>query len=271
MIDPEIRRLFIELFETTLRERRIALPQAVANVKEQAAAHGALLSGRTVVGVGEVYRYELKARGAMAWDLLQQVLSDVGLSPDPESMSIVKEILAAAIHAQYDELATGLNGEITLMRATRSPDLENELTNLKQDLRARVDLLAIRLARQRPAGAVGNVFNFHGHVGSVQTGPHSSATVTLNLAPPAVEQLRQALAEVRTAAATAPELTPDQRGEIVAVADEVTKELTLEKPNRLRLTQLAVGVALTIQTIASLQPAYQAVKAALGAIGVMLP
>jgi len=271
MIDPEIRRLFNELFETTLRERRIALPQALANVKEQMSARGMLNSGRTVVLVGEVYRHELKGRGAMAFEFLQQVLSDLGFSPDPETTFAVKEILAAAIGKQYDELATGLNGEIALMRATRSPDLENEATNLRQELSARVDLLAGRLARQRPAGAAGDVYNFHGHVGSVQTGPHSSATVTLNLAPPAVEQLRQALVEVRTAAAGAPELTPDQRAEIVAITDEVTTELTLEKPNRLRLTQLAVGVALTIQTIASLQPAYHAVKAALGAIGIMLP
>src|SRR6266568_6568376 len=75
MIDPEIRRLFNELFETTLRERRIALPQALANVKEQMSARGMLNSGRTVVLVGEVYRHELKGRGAMAFEFLQQVLS----------------------------------------------------------------------------------------------------------------------------------------------------------------------------------------------------
>jgi hypothetical protein len=271
MIDPEIRRLFNELFETALRERRLALPQAVGNIKGQMSQFGMLQSGRTVVLVSELYRNELKARGAMAWDLLQEVLSDLGFSPDQETTFGVKEILAVAVHSQYDELAQGLNRENAVLNTTPSPDLENELANLKQELRARVDLLAGRLARQRAPGAAGDVFNFHGHVGAVQTGPHASATVTLNLAPPAVEQLRRAFAEVQTAAAAAPELTPDQRAEIVAVTDEVTKELALEKPNRLRLTHLAVGVAGTLQTIASLQPAYHAVKAALGAIGIMLP
>jgi hypothetical protein len=108
-------------------------------------------------------------------------------------------------------------------------------------------------------------------VGGYQIGPTSAATVTQISNSADSEALRRALDLVEAslpAAANSPGLMAD---EVLELVDETRAELAKARPNSIRLRIVASGVATAIQTIGMLQPAYQALKAALLPFGVLLP
>ncbi len=92
----------------------------------------------------------------------------------------------------------------------------------------------------------------------------------MNLSPAVVEQVSEALRAVKTAAQISPELAGDAREELVTVADELAADLAAERPNRLRISQLAAGIATTIQTIGSMRAAYEMLQVALRVLGIVL-
>jgi hypothetical protein len=59
--------------------------------------------------------------------------------------------------------------------------------------------------------------------------------------------------------------------EVVAVVEETRSELLVDRPNRTKLQAFFSVITSTIQTLASAQPAYQALKTALLPFGVILP
>lgn len=272
MIDREVAHLFNELYETALHERRITLRRSMEIAMSELALRGLASSGAAVQRCVDLMRHELRARGDLAWDKVQDVLSNLGFDPQLQSSRDVKGLLATALDSQCAELSSQLSKQVQLISPHRQiPELASDVSNIKRELDARVDLLTARLARQRPEGWTGQVFNFHAQVGAVQTGSHAVANLTLNLSRAGIDQLKQAMAEVRSAAALAPELSPSSRTEIAQIADEVTHELSAENPNKLRVSHLATGIATTIQTIGSLQSAYAVLKVALNFMGLQLP
>jgi len=273
MADREVAHLFNELYETALYERRIALDHSMERAMNDLASRGmGGSSGAVVQQYIDLTRGELRARSALAWEKVQEVLSNLGFDPQLQSSRDVKELLTDAVDSQWAELSSQLSKRVQRINPKwQVPELASDVSNIKRELNAQVDLLLARLARQRPEGSTGQIFNFHSQVGAVQTGSHAMANLTLSLSPSGIEQLKQALVEVRSAAAAAPELLPTVSAEIVEIVDDITHELSVENPNKLRISNLATGIATAIQTIGSLQAAYATLKVALNFIGVQLP
>lgn len=61
------------------------------------------------------------------------------------------------------------------------------------------------------------------------------------------------------------------RDEVAELVEDARTELEKPKPNGFRLTNVLTGVATAVQTAASLQPAYQALKAGVLPLGIFLP
>ena len=114
-------------------------------------------------------------------------------------------------------------------------------------------------------------FNFHGNVGSVQTGANAIANVVQNLGADERTALVSALQQVKEAIGIAPSLAEPRRQEILKVAHECSSQIESESPNDTKLLAMFNVLGTTIQSIASAQPAYQALKTALFAIGITLP
>lgn len=271
MLDDAIPRLFGELFETRLRERRYDLQRSTQRVKERMSARGMLQSGMTVTELRELFVAELRARGALAWEQLQSVISLLGFAPTESAVEDLATVLAAAIDKQCGELSEQLGQETSPIGMGGKVDIADDLANLKRELYARVELLVRSLQRQRLSPEPGHVFNFHGMVGALQTGTNATTSISIELTPAAIEQLRNTLNQVQSAITRAPELAADTREELTSIATEVQEELARDRPSKIRVGQLAQGIGTAIQTAASLQPAYAALKHALWAIGVTLP
>ena len=99
----------------------------------------------------------------------------------------------------------------------------------------------------------------------------AEANIVQNLGQDDRSAIEQALALARDAIASAEEIAEEKRHELVEIVDEATNELGRENPNSTKLQSLLATVASTIQTLASAQPAYQALKGALIPLGIMLP
>jgi hypothetical protein len=114
-------------------------------------------------------------------------------------------------------------------------------------------------------------YNFYGAVGSVQTGANSVANTVQNLGGDDRAALTAALQQVREAVVVAPAVGEQQRRELIEIADDCATQMASESPNNTRLLTMFNVLGTAIQSIASAQPAYQALKVALVPLGISLP
>ena len=114
-------------------------------------------------------------------------------------------------------------------------------------------------------------YHFHGNVGSVQTGANAVANVIQNLSVDERASLAAALQQFKKAIEIAPSLTKPERQKLFEIAQECSSEIGSESPNDTKLFAMFNILGTTIQSIASAQPAYQALKTAFLVCGITLP
>ena len=217
-----------------------------------------------------------EARTLLAWSAVKDVLGAAALQHS--------ETLAAELLAIVDKGARRADVREVLRRridtrggAISDPaefDLDGPTLRAIAKRESDIDLYVLALisklkVERLPEDSIVN--NFRGPVGAYQIGPASATTVTQISNSADSEALRRALDLVEAslpAAANSPGLMAD---EVLELVDETRAELAKARPNSIRLRIVASGVATAIQTIGILQPAYQALKAALLPFGVLLP
>lgn len=85
------------------------------------------------------------------------------------------------------------------------------------------------------------------------------------------QELRAALADFRMRLLSLdPDFLPD-RESVLELAEEAEEELNRSKPRKLKVTTLLSGVAMAVQAIPAVKPAYKAIKAAALQLGIGLP
>lgn len=272
MIDQQVRDITQRLLEAEFRLRDEALQNDTRAIKERLSARGMLSSGFTVSQINDLARREYRARTNIAWDKLQRVLSDTGVAVTPELAGDLLSWIEGHIEAQFQALGRFLSHAFTGvgMGGGVGP-LQDEAAALKQEFRARADLLVLSLSKRAASAPASSVMNFYGTVGAVQTGALASASVSLQLAQADLASLSEAINRVADEIGAAADLQSDAVGAVQEILLDLKDEMKKQKPNSIRLRHLAMGVATTIQTSASLRPSYEVLKAALLPLGVVLP
>ena len=115
------------------------------------------------------------------------------------------------------------------------------------------------------------IYNFHGPVAAVQTGPYSTASVVQIFGAEHRQALTNALDELRARVEALETTVMPQRAEVVELIDEARSEVRREQPNRLRLGSVLSGIGTAVQTVAATEAAYHALKAAAAMAGIALP
>lgn len=276
MLPPKAVDLARRLYEAEVRARNALLARGISSIKENATKHGMLLSGRTVLLITEECKRELGARAVLAWDAIQRVLSEIGLSLDATLPNELKSAMTTFLEEAQSDLEDRLRREVEpLQMGWDSTALWNERRALEEGFGAQVDLFVAGLQRRAPQtitpGATPVVNNFYAPVGAVQTAPHSIASVVQNISATEQRAVLEALSAVEHALAALVDVSGVAPKEVVEVIADVRNEVQRPRPNRLRLTQLASGLATTIQTLGSMRPAYDLLKAALAPLGILLP
>lgn len=265
---------FERLIEVRIAERRKQFPIELGQIDAQANASGMFHSSRRILQSQQAHERELEVRTILAWESLVRVHRTFGC-PVPDTL---RDDLKTEMHKRIDEAFSELSGSLDertkksqLNMSVSLADAHAAVTS-KHDIE--VDLYVDSLSISHPeqgALAMMQNYNFYGTVGSVQTGANSIANVVQNLGPDDRVALQAALQQVREALSNAPSVGEQQRRELLEIADECSSQMATESPNNTKLLTMFNVLGIAIQSIASAQLAYQALKGAVLPLGITLP
>ena len=255
--------------------------RALQELNEQLTTTASFRASRALNVITELYEYHLVKRTAIIWeeatraaDLLVEPYSDLGFDLNQQVQQWITS------HAA--ELAREL--QVELLRHDQSNGVvTNNCVNRFVAIGAgRSEFFASEVPlfiakhnrdfeeRQRRAKA-GDV-HVHGDVyGAIQTGAGSVANVSVQIDQSAREAMNAALDAIKAQLALVDAVGGLPSVEVLRVVEDVRIEVTQPAPNRLRLSSLLMGLAVTIQAAGAMKAAYELLRAASAALNVHLP
>jgi hypothetical protein len=123
--------------------------------------------------------------------------------------------------------------------------------------------------KEQPS-AGGTYINFnHSNIGALQTGANALANVKMNVSQPAYDGLAGALENLSLALNSLTSLPNHSKEEIIELVADSKSELAKEKPNMAKLSSFLLTIGSAVSLVSELKPAYDAVKAAAVALGIL--
>ena len=276
MLDNKVSDLVDRMTRVQFNERQGQLQHDIALAQSQMAARGLGRSGAIVQRVYELCSRDVEIRTLLIWQTLVRVLSQVGVRYLDDLARDLKQEIRKYLSSILDypnDCLQKIVQQIGIGMATSLSDVR-EQAFMKVD--AEIDLFVLSLLRQTEARegkteSSGQIFNFYSPIGAIQTGPSATANVVMNLSHLDREALREALERVKEGLSIVEDLPGHPKEEVLDLVEEAKTEVGKPRPNGMRLGSVLMAVGTAIQTVGSLQPAYQALKAALLPLGIPLP
>jgi hypothetical protein len=273
MLDPKVIELVDRMVRVQFEERETQLGREILQEKYREAKSGGP-SSVTVDRVYDLCSHDIGIRTQIVWQNLVRVLSQTGIVASETLGEELKTVVRSYHSSIYNHPFQSLQAASTNF-APRRP-LTDAWERAVMKIEAEIDFFVLSLLRHAEAkgqqpGSPQPVFHFHSPVGAIQTGPGATANVVQNLAAQDKEALRRALDLVRDALSDVDDFPGNPKAEIVELVAEAESEVGKPSPNQTRLRSILTAVASVIQTVGSLQPAYQALKVALLPLGIALP
>ena len=260
------------LIRADRQNRSRYLEQKIMRTIGDHASRGLARSGMVIYFLKNVILDELKARANNILGTLIRVYSQLGTGfNDSLGLDLKKEA-----NILFDEDKKELIEKIKHKLSWASQNqlsIEVESIGPKNFLDAEIDLYVETLKRKQrePANVAQNVINIHAPVGALQTGPGATAHIIQSITSEEKELLLDGLKRLKEDLSKIIDIENETKGEILALAEESENELKKENPRIPILRSMLNSIATTIQTIGSLQPAYQTIKSALAPLGIYLP
>ncbi len=274
MLDLTLKTRFERLVEVQMTERRRQFPLELTQIDSQANARGMFHSSARIFQSLQAHERELEIRSILTWESLVRV-HRIFATPLPETL---REDLKTEIHKQIEDIFVELSASLDERCKKSQLNMSVSLTDARSAIVAKhdieVDLYVDSLSISNPEHGVRPMtqnYNFYGTIGSVQTSANAVANVVQNLGLDDRTELAAALQQVREALSNAPSILDQQRRELLEIADECTSQITAASPNNTKLLTMFNVLGTAIQSIASAQPAYQALKVAILPLGITLP
>jgi hypothetical protein len=273
MLDSKLTELAGKMIKTQLDERTEQLAREISQAQAEATMRGVGRSGAVLQMVHDICARDIGLRALIVWQNLLRVLSEAGVQSSKSLVNDLKEEISKYQGAIYSEPYNRLEKVIQNVGTRVDLSLTDALDRAITKVNSEIELFALKL--QRYVETQGNqsspVFNFYSPVGAVQTGPSAIASVVQNLGAEDRKAILDALQVVQKGLDAVETLPAVPKEEIVDLVAETQAELDKPKPNNTRLRTSLVAIATAIQTVANLQPAYQAIKTALLPLGISLP
>jgi len=272
MLSDELINKARRLVEVGFTERRRQLPLELAAIDSQAEAAGAYHSGIRLLQIHRVLARELDVRAILAWQRIVRVHQTLGIPAAEELATDLKQLFSeflGSIRTELDALRTDKLTEPNL-RDRLTLDEACEDSRRKHDVEIDLYVDSLKISAGAQPSAMAHSYHFYGTVGTVQTGPGATANVVQNLAAEDKQALLGALDQIKDAISSSQALLAQQQ-ELIEIAEECTTLIQATQPNNSKLRAMFDVLATSVQALASAQPAYQALKAALVPLGIMLP
>ncbi|MFC1732224.1 hypothetical protein ACFL6I_18100 [candidate division KSB1 bacterium] len=285
MIDEETIRLFNDRINIDFAERNKILKDGIQEIKEDENEKRMLHSGRTYSRIAELCADEIKVRNHIAWQTLFRILTTSGIVFSEQLASEIQSNMSTCLKANFTEIK-----EIFCMNVTSaSKDIISHLHKMLNDsydlsfkkVNNEIDLFTIwlkntELSQNKKIKTHDEKFkiivmNNYSPVGSIQIGNYTSATVTKIINKDDKKELIKALDIVEKGISAIEKITTFPKDEVVDLVQESKNELSKDNPNKTKLRGLISTIGQSLQSVATLHSAYQALKSAALFLGINLP
>ncbi len=274
MLDPKITEIARTMIRVRFDECREHLRRDIDIAFSKLAADGLLSLGLTVRTVHELCTNDLKLRASIVWESLSRVLSTIDIKPSDELALDLKKEVENYLTSVLDELNQTVEENVKHVGTSHLPSLRGDWNRTMVQIGTEIDLFVHSLSRAKEKGQSDfpqNVYNFNVPVGAVQTGQGSTANVTQIIGSDDQEALLQAFDVVEKYIKSGATLSGFTREEVLELVEESRVEVNKPNPNGTRLKTSLMSIAVSIQTVAGLKPAYEVIKFALSHFHIILP
>lgn len=217
-----------------------------------------------------LYEEQLKARGNVLLEAAKSIHERFSLPSDEATSSELKALAEKTLNAQVQGLREAYERHLQPFGIAPASDpfaYQGPLTHvgvLNAIGRHVWEMQNLPMSKQpTPTPSI----TINGPVGSVQTGANAVANVTQTWSGDNLATVLKALADFKVLLHTTPGLDADLRASLLKDVENASTELAAPTPNPGRLTRWLGGVGTAVQTVGALQPAWEAVKFGLRALG----
>ena len=266
MLPIETTACIRESIDAELSPRHSNLTAALVQVDSEFAARGAFnsrmrLQQRTVAGCRE-----LAVRAEIVWDQIRRCLAAFHASPDQVSFAELEQVVKEQVAAQavavtalvdatpapasFGRWKTVAHAEFERCRDALIKKFSNEARFLVRELE--------RSSTTRPMRDEATNVVVYGNVGSLLTGHFTTSHIHIDGqgATRLIESLEQLQLEISRNA----EITAEQRAQSTELIAELIAYSHAQQPSAPRIIGLLNGLAISIQTVASLRGAWDFVR-----------
>lgn len=272
-MDEEILRLASVRARLSVGELEISLRDELKAIEREMSSRGTLLSGMTISRLASAASQSIRERGIHVWAAFRETLSVANIHAsdlDAKQLKAATEpyLAQACASAKADIAARAQRYGLQAPFNSIAHEIDSAYRKAVQTIQSEIDLFVLA-AQRSPANVVApSSVHIHGSVGAVQTGTGSTAIVTQHISSDSRREIEQALLGIESGVKASPEV--QRVDEVLELVDDGCKEIQKEQPNLTKLGGIASAIGGSIQSIASLDPAYQTLKKAVEVIGVFL-
>jgi len=270
MIDPDVLRIVENRVSEEMQDRHEVFARELTQIRERAAAMDSASSGGVVYLTFQMIGGEFRVRSALIWGAFARALSASGTSLDKGLASEVKDRLCHLLDDGSSDLRKYYDDAKMI---AGSPSMPKSIAELRDAAIRRtsteVDYALLGASLHPPMPT--NVVNIYQSYGIVQTGPASSASLSVSLGNEELKEIKRAIESARFVIEQSSSLGADQRTQTLELIDDAEREVDRAKPNVHKIRGALLGIAVTVQALAAAPQAYQLLKGAASLVGLDLP
>ncbi|MBI3897512.1 MAG: hypothetical protein HY308_04345 [Gammaproteobacteria bacterium] len=280
MLDRELVKVARDRVELEISEANTKLRLEIERVKAEMSAQGRLRSGNTVMRITDLCVDAVNYRAHLAWLIYFRFISTAGVLYSSNLGGELKELVAyhvpekLAVLREHVKQAAQLGGSSEGGLAAQleaSLDAARDTTLAKVGTEIDLFVHSLKKREEKSAESRSTIFNIYSPVGAIQTGSGSISSVIQSIDMGTKDRLHEALRKIQVDLGNELIFGEMPKAEIIELVHESREELCKEKPNLTKLRGGLSAIGASIQTIASMRPAYDALREALALIGVSLP
>jgi hypothetical protein len=266
MLDAAILTRIRNYITAELRPRDPLLREGLLATQRRMGPRQGAMSGAFAHACMDLGKDELQVRAGLIWAAIQRSYGSLsgrdvpGLAEDLEQQIAEYLTEEARTVSNYAAAMWQGNDQISpLVRDSINIECRNELRDrFNVEAQFYVDGLRARAAAVAAGAAATHVMNFNAPVGAVQTGAHAVSHVSFSTADN--QRLVDAVEALRRAIETNTEMPEAQRAGSLEIASDIVAATRADKPNTHKILGLLNGLAQSVQTVAGLHPAWEAVR-----------
>lgn len=278
MLDKDIIKIAHERIKLEIEDQAALLLEDIARVKNEMSARGMLSSSATDVNIVNLCSQSIRNRAQLVWQTLFRFITTSGLSYSDDLSTDLKKIIEEYLPESLNDFRGIIERNIprTSIKTIHKliEDLSFARAHALNKVGTEIDLFIHSLKKKSAINEgdnKGNIFNIYSPVGSIQTGDNAIANTTQIIDADLRQQFSNILNNIAERLSEIESLPTCPKSEIVELIIDGQTELKKDKPNSTKLRSLFSTIGVSIQTVASLKPAYDTFKQLLTFLGVSLP